>query len=205
VRHLGAYAPEAVTLRGEMTVWGQRNCPTTALLCSSQAPAGVILGVHHLAQAWRTGALTIIGGFHSPVEREALTVLLRGPRPVILCPARGIATMRLKPEYKAPVAAGRLLLMSPFDDKVRRMTKETAMFRNRFVAALADAVLIAHARPGSKTEALAREVIGWGKPVYTLDHPANSNLLELGARRMEAAELDGPIPTTCDKACKGES
>ena len=72
---------------------------------------------------------------------------------------------------------------------VCRMTKETAAFRNRFLAALADAVLIAHARPGSKTEALAREVIGWGKAVYTLDHPANSNLLELGARRMEAAEL----------------
>jgi len=70
------------------------------------------------------------------------------------------------------------------------------VFRNRFVAALANAVLIAHARPGSKTEALAREVIGWGKPVYTLDHPANRNLLELGARRMEAAELDSRSPGT---------
>jgi len=76
---------------------------------------------------------------------------------------------------------GRLLLMSPFGEKVRRMTADTALTRNRFVAALADIVLIAHAQPGSKTEQLAREVLGWGKPVYTLDHPANEHLLALGA------------------------
>ena len=50
-----------------------------------------------------------------------------------------------------------------------------------FVAALADTVLIAHAQPRSKTEQLAQEVVGWGKQVYTLDHPANEHLLALGA------------------------
>jgi len=29
---------------------------------------------------------------------------------------------------------------------------------------------------------LARAVVGWGKPVYTLDHAANGNLLALGAQ-----------------------
>jgi hypothetical protein len=71
-------------------------------------------------------------------------------------------------------------------------------------AALANAVLIAHARPGSKREALACEVMGWGKPVYTLDHRANSNLLELGARTMEAAELDGLIACTPHRVCEEE-
>ena len=94
---------------------------------------------------------------------------------------RSLARMRLKREYKEPMAAGRQLLMSPFGEKVRRMTADTALTRNRFVAALADTVLIAHAQPGSKTEQLAQEVVGWGKPVYTLDHPANEHLLALGA------------------------
>lgn len=51
-----------------------------------------------------------------------------------------------------------------------------------FVAALADTVLIAHAQPGSKTEQLAREVLGWGKQVYTLSHPTNEHLLALAAK-----------------------
>ena len=71
--------------------------------------------------------------------------------------------------------------MSPFGDSVRRITADTALIRNRFVAALADAVLVAHAEPGSKTEELAREVLGRGMPVYTLDNAANENLLALGA------------------------
>ncbi len=59
--------------------------------------------------------------------------------------------------------------------------------RNRWVAAAADTVLIAHAQAGSKTEALAREVSGWGRPVYTLDHPANVNLVQMGAQNYTLA------------------
>ena len=109
-------------------------------------------------------------------------MLLRGPAPVIVCPARSLDRMRLKREYEEPMAAGRLLLTSPFGEKVRRLTADTAMTRNRFVAALADTVLIAHAQPGSKTEQLVQQVLAWGKPVYTLDNPANDNLLALGAQ-----------------------
>ena len=39
--------------------------------------------------------------------------------------------MRLKREYKEPMAAGLLLLISPFGEKVRRMTADTALVRNR--------------------------------------------------------------------------
>ena len=108
-------------------------------------------------------------------------MLLRRPGPVIVCPARSLDRMRLKREYKEPMAAGRLLLMSPFADSVRRVTADTALIRNGFVAALADAVVVAHAEPGSKTEQLAREVLDWEKSVYTLDNAANENLLASGA------------------------
>lgn len=59
--------------------------------------------------------------------------------------------------------------MLPFGEKVRRLT--------------ADTVLVAHAQPGSKTEGLAQEAVEWGKQVYTLDHPANNNLLAIGVLR----------------------
>ena len=187
--YLGEQAPAMVALWGERGIWFKRhgNEPLLALFCSTKAPASILLQVHDLAQQWRTGGVTIISGFHSPVEQECLAVLLRGPQPVIVCPARSLSKMRLKREYKEPMAAGRLLLMSPFGEKVRRMTADTALVRNRFVAALADTVLIAHAQPGSKTEQLAQEVVGWGKQVHTLDHPANEHLLVLGATPLAEA------------------
>lgn len=167
--YLGAQAPAALSLRGNPDLLFRRATPLLALFCSSKAPGSILLQVHDLAQQWRAAGVTVIGGFHSPAEREALVVLLRGPGAVIVCPARGIAGMRLKPEYQEPLAAGRLLLVSPFEEKVRRITAETATARNRFVAVLADRVLIAHAEPGGKTEQLAREVAGWGKVVVTLE------------------------------------
>ena len=64
-----------------------------------------------------------------------------------------------------------------------------AAFRNRFGEALADSALIAHAEPGGKIETLAKEMIGWGKPVFPLDHPANVNLRALDA--LDASALHG--------------
>lgn len=155
----------SLALWGQAALWTERQAPLLAFFCSGKAPASILLAAHDLAQRLRAGPYTVIGGFHSLVEQEVLTVLLRGPAPVILCPARSLAGMRLKPEFREPLAAGRLLLMSAFPDKVRRATAQTAVARNRFVAAVADLVVIAHAEPGSKTEQLAEEARGWGKRV----------------------------------------
>ncbi len=154
---------------------------TLALLCSARAPAGVLLAVHDLAQRWRHGDTVIISGFHSPVEREAFTVLLRGPGRLVWVPARG-RPRRLPPDVRAALEAGRLTIDSPFDERVRRATRQTAARRNRYVCEQAEAVLIAHATPGGDTEALAGELIAMGKPVYTVDHAANESLLASGAR-----------------------
>jgi predicted Rossmann fold nucleotide-binding protein DprA/Smf involved in DNA uptake len=116
-----------------------------------------------------SGPYTVIGGFHSLVEREVLTVLLRGPAPVIAFPARSLAGMRLKREFREPLAADRLLLLSAFPDSMRRVTAETALARNRFVASVADVVCIAHAEPGSHTQRLAEEARGWGKQVVGME------------------------------------
>ena len=62
------------------------------------------------------------------------------------------------------------------------VTAETATIRNRFVAALAAAVAVAHAAPGSKIEALSIELLAVHKRLYTFDHPANSTLIQAGAR-----------------------
>lgn len=93
---------------------------------------------------------------------------------------------RLSGQEQAAIAAGRLTLVSPFGDPVRRVTRETAAERNRVAAALAETVLIAHAHEGSATWQLAQAALAWGKPVVTLDHPANTPLRALGATFLTA-------------------
>ena len=91
-----------------------------ALFCSSRCPAQIILKAHELAQQFRELGVPTIGGYHSPVEKECLRVLLRGSQPIILCPARSIENMRLSPAWKGALAEGRLLILSIFDSKHRR-------------------------------------------------------------------------------------
>ena len=131
----------------------------------------------------------MISGFHSPVEKECLTLLLRGTQAIIVYPARGIERMRVPAEWKRPLAEGRLLILSPFDPKHRRPTVELARRRNRFVAALADAILFVHAEPGSATEDLCRLALSWGKPTFALDDEANAHLFALGARPAKPSRI----------------
>lgn len=157
------------------------HSPLLALLCSTRCPGRLILRTYDLAVALRDAAVAVAGGFHTPMEKECLALLLRGAQPVVVCPARSIAGMRVPPAYRYPLAAGRLLLLSPFTESERRITAETAERRNRFVAALADTALVAHAAPGSRTEALCREIARSGARLLTLDDPANAHLATLGA------------------------
>ena len=114
--------------------------------------------------------MTVISGFHSPMECECLTILLRGAQPVIVCPARSINNMRINKEYKKPLKNGRLLFLSPFDENQQRISAKRSHYRNLFVAALSAAVfVVAHAGPASKTESFCKEIISWQKPVYTFD------------------------------------
>ena len=97
--------------------------------------------------------------------------------------------MRVPTEWRTPLAAARLLVLSPFDAKHRRITADNAQLRNRFAAALADRVLIPHAAPGSKTEAFAREVEGWGMRCLELDAVTGGTLSRPSTRPFGAEEL----------------
>ena len=94
--------------------------------------------------------------------------------------------MRLKPEWKRALSANRLLILSIFAGKFRRSTVELARQRNKFVAALADKILVAHAAEGSRTLEFANMVSEWGKPLFTFDTKANKSLLQLGAQPVES-------------------
>ena len=62
---------------------------------------------------------------------------------------------------------------------LRRRPAELAARSNNLVAKPAHQVLVAHAAPDSKTRAFSRELVATGKPLLTLDDPANKNLVAL--------------------------
>lgn len=182
-RYLAGRAPVTLTARGNVDLLSRTAPPVlVAVFCSVQCPAPLIVQTYELARALRDAAVPVIGGFHSPMEKECLPVLLQGAQPVIVCPARGIERMRLVKEWKAALLQGRLLLLSPFADSPRRATTARAGFRNECVAALADILLVAYATPGGRVERLCHTVRGWGKPLLALAHEENMGLLALGAK-----------------------
>lgn len=164
---------------GDLGMAGRKKL---ALFCSKKCPGSLIILTHDLAHALRDAEATVIGGFHSPVEKECLNVLLKGTQPLIICPARSLEGMRVPAAWRTPIHQGRLLLLSPFEKKHRRATSDLAQKRNEFVAALADVVFVAYAAPGGKTEEFCRRVLAWNKPVLTFDCPENAHLLAIGAR-----------------------
>ena len=157
-RRLSHTAPTTVSALGNLDLLA---LPKTALFCSARCPGKVILTTYDQAAKWRDTGRCVISGFHSPVEKECLQILLRGDAPVILCAARGMLE-RLPAQWAIAVSFGRMLILSAFPATDTRVTAELAARRNEFVAALADEVFIAHATPGGQLEQLATRVKHWG-------------------------------------------
>lgn len=157
---LGAKAPEQLTALGNLDLLA---LPKTALFCSARCPGTAILRTYDQAARWRDAGRCIISGFHSPVEKECLDILLRGTPPIILCPARALP-QRIPAEWKTPLADGRLLILSGFAPAEKRVTAELATRRNLVVAALADEVWFAHITPGGHLELVGKNARSWGIP-----------------------------------------
>ncbi len=165
---LGADAPGQLWLIGNPALLAARK---TALFCSARCPGDALLRAHDTAARLRDQGETVIGGFHSPVEQDCLRILLRGPQPLILCPARALDGMRLPSAWQTALNTGRLLLLSPFEKAPRRVTADSAHRRNELVAALADQVFIAHCTPGGQIAALAARMNAWRIPCMMQDNP----------------------------------
>ena len=138
---------------------------STALFCSSRTPGESILKAHDASRFLRNRETTVISGFHSPIEKECLKILLRGKQSIIICPAREIETMRIPRLCRPAFDAGRILFLSPFQDKPRRVTRESAKRRNEIVAALADTAFIPHITPGGETARIAGLLQKWNAPI----------------------------------------
>ncbi|MBM4164638.1 MAG: DNA-binding protein [Lentisphaerae bacterium] len=169
---LGLSAPSSLTALGNLDLLA---LPKTALFCSARCPGSAILAAYDQSAHWRDAGRCIISGFHSPVERECLRILLRGKQPIIICPARALPK-RIPPEWRQPFSDGRLLILSAFPDTETRVTAALAHRRNEIVAALGDEAYFAHITPGGSTDLLAKWVAAWNSCPALLESSATTPL-----------------------------
>lgn len=152
-----------------------------AFFCSNTCPGDIILKAQDWANGRSSQSNAVMGGFHTPVEKEVLRLLIRNSAPTIYVLGRSLKGWRKPRAIATAIESGFLTAISPFDDNQPRTTARTAEERNSFIVSRVDEVLIAHASPSSKTEALAQAVIDQGGKLLTFASPSNDRLLEMGA------------------------
>lgn len=177
--------PDFGTLGNDALLYTQNRI---ALFCSNKCPGDIIIKCQDWANNVTGTNTVIVSGFHTPVEQDVLRILLRGKNPAIICPPRALNNMRLPATWKEGIDAGTLCIAADFPTATRRANTRTAEQRNRFVAGLAEIVLIPYAAPGGKTESLAKQLlcvedfICTPSRVYTFDSPYTQNLVDFGCQ-----------------------
>ncbi len=108
----------------------------------------------------------VVGGFHSPLEKEILSVLMSAGGRAVMVLGRRLYT-RLPERYSNPVSEGRLLITTVRD--YPRHSSSSAQIRNWIVADMADELVFAGAENGSALNVLCElhKQIG-EKPVLCL-------------------------------------
>jgi len=165
------------------------NRKLLGFFCSVKCPGGIILKTYDLARSFRDAGIPLISGFHSPIEKDVFDLLLSGSQPLVACPARSIENMRIPNAWKKAIDNGRLLVLSPFKKKHKRVTASLSEQRNRIVAMIARDAFLPYAAPGSRSENLCKDIIRAGKQIFTFGEAANQSLLALGAKLIKVEDL----------------
>jgi hypothetical protein len=127
----------------------------TAFLCIRKVPAGIILKSYDWAKQQREAGNCIVCSNHSPIEKDVFEILLKGKQPLILVLPRGLKK-HWEMEILEAVQANRLLIVSPFDSTVTRITRETAQVKNETVISLAEKIVVGYIEKGGQLEQLMK-------------------------------------------------
>lgn len=138
--------------------------PKVAFLCSRKIPASVVLKCYDWAIQKRESGICVISGFHSKIEKDVLHYLLKGEQAIIIALARGLKS-KMEPELLKPLDEGRLLIITPFQNDIKRVTESTAYARNKLMVEIADQITIGHLSTGSSLEKVLRDI---NKPIEYL-------------------------------------
>ena len=133
------------------------NLKKNAFLCSRKVPAEIVLKSYDWAKEQRKKGCCVVCGNHSQIEKDVFEILLKGKQPLILVLARNIKK-RLEPEIKKAVKKNRILIISPFNETIKRITRETAEIRNKYIIDISDKITVAYKTPGGQLEKLLKNI-----------------------------------------------
>ena len=133
--------------------------PKIGFLSSRRVPPAAVMKCYDWATEMRDRGVCVMGGFQSPLERDVLTLLLQGKQPLIWVLARKLWTPRGVPKaYRAAIEDGRLLIVSPVSQSIRRVDAQSAAVRNRFILESAQRVVFAALDPNGALVRLLDDV-----------------------------------------------
>jgi len=141
-----------------MKTWGNKdilNQNIIAFLCSQKCPAHIVLKSYDWAKEQRENGQCIVCGIHSQIEKDVFEILLRGKQSLILVLARGMKK-RWEPEIIKAVEENRLLVVTPFDENVKRVSRITAKKKNETIIELGDSIVVGYATEGGQLEELLK-------------------------------------------------
>jgi hypothetical protein len=180
---LGKRAPKEFSFIGEADFLDR---PCLGFLCSARCSGEAILAAYEVSKKLDPMGEPVLGGFHSPLERQFLEILLVRQVPVVVCVPRPLKGMRIPSAWKVPLYEGRLLVMSSVLSGNRRFSRLDAEMRNAVVAAVANPLFIPYAIPGGSIERLLSTCAGWGKTILTVECNDQPVLRAVAAGIMEA-------------------
>ncbi len=128
----------------------------TGFLCSQKCPAEVVLKSYDWAKEQREQGNCLVCGNHSQIEKDVFEILLKGEQPLILVIARGMKT-NWEPVIEKAVNEKRLLVISPFEKEVKRVTRETAKKRNEKILKICDKIVVGYKTKNGQLEELLNE------------------------------------------------
>lgn len=163
--------------------------PRLSIVCSAHCPGSIALETYRIARNALPEGPTVIGGFHSPMERTVFDLLTTRHVPVVVCPGRRIQSRSVPFAWAPAIADGRMTVLSPFAPGRRRVDRGLAGQRNAFVAALGATVFVPYARAGGAVAELVMTLLGLGRRVCTVQDRETEGLVVLGAEALRTEDL----------------
>jgi hypothetical protein len=179
---LGRKAPGDIACLGALELLEGR---CLGFVCSARCSGEAILEAYEVSKKLSPVEGAVVGGFHSPMERQFLEILLVRKVPAVVCVPRPLGGMRIPPLWKTAIQEGRLLLLSPMLFGSRRFSRPMAELRNAIVAAIADPIFVPYAAAGGSVEKLLTICAGWGKRILTVRCNDQAILRAVGAGEIE--------------------
>ena len=142
--------------------------PLTAFFASrSGDSSGPATDIH--PSRWPNPPAGVISGFLSPMERAVFDACLADGTPLVWILGRGLPAVH-GPVIHRALSAGRLLILTPFDESVRGFSSARAAWCNQYALHLAEKVVVGSLSPGGILDCLLAD-LPRDLPVFRLESP----------------------------------